>query len=53
MKSHKEMNEYGKVIKCTQLFFLWAMHFGKRTFETLVYKIIGIKLFELLSKDNI
>ena len=37
MNSHKEMNEYNrKVIKYTQLFFLWATHFGKRTFETLV-----------------
>ena len=25
---------YGKVLKYTQLFFLWAMHFGKRTLKT-------------------
>ena len=44
--SHKE-NKYGKVLKYTQLFFLWATHFGKRTL-----KVIGIKRFTLLSKDN-
>ena len=40
--SLKEMNEYtayGKVLKYTQLFSLWAMHLGKRTLKTL-------KLFE-------
>ena len=30
----KWINIYGKVLKYTQLFFLWAMHFGKRTLKT-------------------
>jgi len=49
--SIKEMNLiYGKLLKYTQLFFLWATHFRKRTLNT--SKIIGIKRFKLLSKDN-
>ena len=33
---YKEMNEYMEksVLKYTQLFFLWATHFGKRTSKT-------------------
>ena len=30
----KWINIYGKVLKYTQLFFLWAMHFGKRSLKT-------------------
>ena len=39
----------GKVVKNTQLFFLWAMHCGKRTLKAEYYWNQHLKM---LSKDN-
>ena len=36
------MNEYGKVLKSTQLFFLWTMHLESKVLQK----------GKLLSKDN-
>ena len=42
--SHKQMNEY---TMCS-----WAKHFGKENSEDSQSKLIGLKCFKLLSKDD-
>ena len=37
---------YGKALKYTQLFFLWAMHCERE--QWIQSKIIGINLFEIV-----
>ena len=42
---------YGDVLKYTQLFFLWATHFGKRTLKTLLESIVLICCVRVTTAD--
>ena len=42
---------YGEVLKYTQLFFLWATHFGKRTLKTLLESIALICCVKVTTAD--